>query len=53
LQVSAAHHSSHYLPVQPTPPVRPVKARPEPAEGAPKTKAATPPHVGKTLDVHA
>jgi hypothetical protein len=53
LQVSAAHHSTHALPVQPTPPVRPAKAKPEGHDDPPKVKASTPPHVGKKLDIHA
>jgi hypothetical protein len=53
LQVTAAHYSSHALPVQPTPPVRPVKPKPQEHEDAPKVKASTPAHVGKTLDIHA
>ena len=52
MQVSAAHSSSHYLPVQPTPPVQPVKAKPEPHD-APKVKSANPPGVGTKLDIHA
>ncbi|HEY0437060.1 MAG TPA: hypothetical protein VGC92_10490 [Phenylobacterium sp.] len=53
MQVSPVHHEKHTLPVQPTPPVQPVRAKPEHAEGPPKVKAATPPHVGTKVDVHA
>ena len=53
MQVSPVQHASRPLPVQPTPPVQPVKAKPEQAEAPPKVKAATPPHVGKKLDIHA
>jgi hypothetical protein len=33
--------------------VQPVKPKDPGGEGPPKVKAATPPHVGKKLDIHA
>ena len=53
MSVSPIHSQSHALPVQPTPPVRPVKAKPAEHVEESKPKAATPPHVGKKLDIHA
>jgi hypothetical protein len=51
VKVEPVHHSNSYLPVQPVAPVKSKSA--EAPEGAPKVKAATPPHVGKKLDIHA
>ena len=51
MQVTPVHHSNTYAPVQPVAPVKPKAA--EAPESAPKAKAATPPHVGKKLDIHA
>ena len=54
MSVSAVHGSSHFLPVQPTPPVKPVKAKAEPVEEPhEKPRPKPPPGQGAKFDIRA
>lgn len=52
MQVAPVHYSNTYTPVTPVPPVK-AKSAEAAHEAPPKPKAATPPHVGKRLDIQA
>jgi hypothetical protein len=54
VQIAPVQGHTHVRPVQPTPPVAPVKAKPEEHhEDHPKVKSTPPPGVGTKVDVQA